>query len=57
MNMIDAGTELTCTNRDCDCSLIVQSPCPHGDEYKCGCGHPLLPAGAVPEKGESAEIG
>jgi hypothetical protein len=57
MNLIDAGTELTCTNRDCDCSLIVQNPCPHGDGYKCGCGYPLLPAGAVPEKGESAEIG
>lgn len=57
MSQIDAGTELTCTNLDCDCSFIVQNPCPHGDDYRCGCSAPLVPADNVPEKGESAEIG
>lgn len=53
---IDAGTELTCTNLDCDCSFIVQNPCPHGDDYRCGCGAPLVPASDIPEKSEASEI-
>ena len=47
---VDAGTELTCTDEDCDCSLIVQNPCPHGNDYLCGCGAPLVPAGEIPSK-------
>ena len=47
---IDAGIEITCTNPDCDCSFMVNRPCPHGDEYRCGCGAPLLPADSIPEK-------
>lgn len=40
---ITAGTELTCDNKDCGCKLRVEKPCPHGDSYTCGCGHPLTP--------------
>lgn len=40
---ITAGTELTCDRGDCDCKLVVEKPCPHGDDYMCGCGHPLTP--------------
>lgn len=56
MASIDAGTELTCTDAECDCSLIVQNPCPSGDDYRCGCGAKLLPASEIPEKTESSEI-
>lgn len=41
---IAPGSTLTCTNTDCPCSIVVQVPCPHGDDYVCGCGHPLVPA-------------
>ena len=40
---ITAGTELTCEMDNCDCKVVVQKPCPHGDAYMCGCGHPLVP--------------
>lgn len=47
---IDAGTELTCKNPECDCSLVVQQPCSMGsDDYKCGCGSTLVPATEVAE--------
>ena len=36
-----SGTILTCTNTDCGCKLRIEQPCPHGDEYKCACGHTL----------------
>ena len=38
-----AGTELTCDSADCGCKIRVEQPCPHGDAYVCGCGHPLSP--------------
>lgn len=41
---IENGTMLTCTNPDCGCRLRVEVPCPHGDEYRCGCGHDLVAA-------------
>lgn len=37
----EPGTVLTCDNPDCDCEIEVRKPCPHGDTYSCGCGHPL----------------
>ncbi|HEU5150659.1 MAG TPA: hypothetical protein VFU19_09190 [Iamia sp.] len=37
------GTTLTCTNDDCPCRIVVQAPCPHGDDYTCACGHALVP--------------
>lgn len=37
----ETGAILTCTNPDCGCRLIIQKPCPHGDRYKCACGHDL----------------
>lgn len=46
----DAGDELTCTNEDCDCSFTLQTPCPIGDDYRCGCGASLVPAEEMPEK-------
>jgi hypothetical protein len=36
-----AGTSMTCTNPDCDCELRIVTPCPHGSNYTCACGHPL----------------
>lgn len=45
---VAAGTELTCANDDCPCRLTVDEPCPHGDDYTCGCGHPLQPREARP---------
>lgn len=51
---VAAGTTLTCTNDDCPCRILIQVPCPHGDDYSCACGHPLVPAtdadagGAIP---------
>ena len=48
---IEAGTELTCTNEECDCSLIVQAPCTVGSgEYRCACGARLVAAADVPAK-------
>jgi hypothetical protein len=38
-----AGTRLTCSNPDCECELQIVTPCPHGDTYTCGCGHPFEP--------------
>lgn len=40
-----AGTVLTCTNESCGCQLTIDTPCPHGDIYRCACGHDLT---AVP---------
>jgi hypothetical protein len=37
------GTVLTCTNVDCDCRLRIDVPCPHGDTYRCACGHQFEP--------------
>jgi metallothionein len=34
-----SGTILTCSNADCGCRLRIESPCPHGDTYRCACGH------------------
>ena len=45
---IAAGTQLTCTNPDCGCRLRVEEPCPHGDDFTCGCGHQLV---AAPDAG------
>ena len=36
-------TLLTCTNPDCPCEIRVVTPCPHGDQYTCACGHSLVP--------------
>ncbi len=48
---IDAGTELTCKNTECDCSIVVQQPCSMGaDDYRCACGAELVPATEVAEK-------
>jgi metallothionein len=41
-----AGTVLTCSNDDCGCRLRIEEPCPHGDEYRCACGHPFVDAGS-----------
>jgi len=47
---IQTGTTLTCTNPECPCSLRVVQPCPHGDAFTCGCGHPLeaLESASIP---------
>lgn len=37
----DSGTILTCPNPDCGCRLRIEQPCPHGEEYKCACGHTM----------------
>jgi hypothetical protein len=34
-----SGVTLTCTNPDCPCELRIETPCPHGDDYRCACGH------------------
>lgn len=33
------GARLTCTNPDCSCALLIVTPCPHGSDYTCACGH------------------
>lgn len=38
----ESGTVLTCTNEECDCRLKIEQPCPHGDTYKCACGHDFV---------------
>ncbi len=43
---MDAGTELTCDNQNCDCQITIDKPCPHGDSHTCGCGHALTPVDA-----------
>ncbi len=40
---VAAGMTMTCSNDECDCRLEVVQPCPHGDAFTCGCGHPLRP--------------
>jgi hypothetical protein len=45
------STTLTCTNDDCPCRLAVEVPCPHGDDFRCGCGHAM-----VPVEGDDAPI-
>ena len=37
----EPGTTLSCSNEDCGCKLKIEQPCPHGDTYKCACGHDL----------------
>ncbi len=37
----ETGTILSCSNPDCGCRLIIQTPCPHGETYICACGHEL----------------
>ena len=37
----ETGAILSCRKPDCGCRLIIQRPCPHGDTYKCACGHDL----------------
>lgn len=39
----ESGAILACTNPDCGCRLTILRPCPHGDDYKCACGHDLKP--------------
>jgi hypothetical protein len=39
----EAGTVLSCSNENCGCQLRIEKPCPHGDTYKCACGHDLKP--------------
>jgi hypothetical protein len=46
--MIETG-RYTCTNEDCDCIIDVVAQCPIGDDYRCGCGHPLRPREDVAE--------
>ncbi len=41
----EPGTVLTCADDDCPCRLRIEVPCPHGEEYSCACGHPMVPAG------------
>lgn len=50
LSRFEPGAEITCTDENCDCSFVIQAPCPHGDDYRCGCGAALVPAGEVPEK-------
>jgi len=45
MPTIEVGTVLTCSGEECDCRLLVERPCPHGDVYTCACGHPMHPVG------------
>lgn len=35
----EVGTVLMCSNSECGCRLRIEQPCPHGDTYKCACGH------------------
>lgn len=46
----EAGTVLSCSNDDCGCRLTIEVPCPHGDTYKCACGHDFVAQGG-PEEG------
>ena len=43
----EAGALLSCSNEDCGCRLRIEEPCPHGDSYKCACGHELIAPGAA----------
>jgi hypothetical protein len=45
----EPGTTLTCTNPDCGCQLKIEKPCPHGDQYKCACGHDFKASDASSE--------
>lgn len=40
-----ARTRLTCSDPDCPCELEIITPCPHGSNYTCACGHALHPVG------------
>jgi hypothetical protein len=40
----EPGVVLTCTDPECTCRLVIESPCPHGDNYKCACGHDFVEA-------------
>ena len=46
MPVNEPGIALTCSNRDCDCRLRIEIPCPHGDVYVCACEHELETMGA-----------
>lgn len=46
MTANEPGVVLSCTNEDCGCRLRIEQPCPHGDGYKCACGHDLRPESA-----------
>ena len=48
-----SGETLTCSNADCPCELQIVTPCPHGDQYACACGHPLTSASSGAGAGES----
>lgn len=37
----EPGTVVTCTDDACGCQLTIDKPCPHGSQYRCGCGHLL----------------
>jgi hypothetical protein len=45
------GVELSCTNSECSCRLRIVVPCPHGEVYKCACGHDFEPTheGSIPD--------
>lgn len=43
---MEPGTKMTCANPDCDCQVTIDKPCPHGEDYRCGCGGELVPATA-----------
>ena len=50
----EPGTTLTCTNDECSCELTINVPCPHGDQYTCACGHPLVSSAA---RGDQNTVG
>ena len=37
----EAGAVLTCSSANRGCELRIERPCPHGDTYRCACGHEL----------------
>lgn len=39
----EPGTVMTCEGDDCACRVVIERPCPHGDDYRCGCGRALTP--------------
>ena len=40
----EPGVVLTCSDPMCGCRLVIESPCPHGDTYKCACGNDFVEA-------------
>ncbi|MDQ3955287.1 MAG: metallothionein [Actinomycetota bacterium] len=43
MAVNEPGTKLTCSNDECECELLIEKPCPHGDIYTCACGEEFVP--------------